>query len=154
MSKTDYVKIQNQTRAHICHWPGCQRQVPPARWGCKVHWFRLPKALRDLIWATYRPGQEVDVLPSCAYLDAASEVQRWIRESGPPITESLAADERFKLFNNGPCRRCGECVGCDHHWMADFRENHEAFTYYGLLMWFACKHCEVWASELPEVRAP
>jgi len=43
-------------------------------------WFALPKALCDRIWATYEPGQEVDMTPSDAYLDAADAVQRWIQE--------------------------------------------------------------------------
>jgi len=34
---------------HTCHWPGCNKEVPPAMWGCKTHWFSLPKRLRDRI---------------------------------------------------------------------------------------------------------
>lgn len=79
MSKADYVKSQGQTRAHTCHWPGCGKQVPPAMWGCKAHWFKLPQSLRNKIWATYRPGQEVSMTPSQDYLDAANEVDAWIR---------------------------------------------------------------------------
>ncbi|MGH8572085.1 MAG: hypothetical protein ACREX8_05860, partial [Gammaproteobacteria bacterium] len=52
------------TSGHTCHWPGCGKPVPPAMWGCREHWFRLPKLLRDEIWATYRPGQEIDKEPS------------------------------------------------------------------------------------------
>ena len=80
-SKADYVKSQKQTRAHTCHWPGCNKQVPPAMWGCKQHWFKLPLRLRSKIWATYKPGQEITMTPSAAYLDAADEVQKWIREN-------------------------------------------------------------------------
>lgn len=80
MGKADYVRRQKQTREHTCHWPGCTRQVPPAMWGCREHWFRLPKRLRDKIWAAYRPGQEIDMRPSQAYLDAAQEVDDWIRQ--------------------------------------------------------------------------
>lgn len=65
---------------HTCHWPGCHKEVPPAMWGCKPHWFALPKHLRDRIWATYRPGQEITKTPSPAYLEAAREVQAWIKE--------------------------------------------------------------------------
>lgn len=79
--KRRYVKSQGQTRHHHCHWPDCNAQVPPAMWGCKAHWFRLPKALRDRIWATYAPGQEVDLTPSTAYLQVADDVQRWIKEN-------------------------------------------------------------------------
>jgi hypothetical protein len=71
MSKADYVRSQGQTRDHHCHWPGCTRQVPPAMWGCKAHWFKLPKALRDKIWRTYKPGQEISQTPSRAYVEAA-----------------------------------------------------------------------------------
>lgn len=80
MSKADYVRRQKQTRDHTCHWPGCTQQVPPAMWGCRAHWFRLPKSLRDRIWATYRPGQEITMTPSREYLEAANAVQEWIRE--------------------------------------------------------------------------
>lgn len=74
-SKADHVRAQTQTRKHTCHWPGCGRQVPPAMWGCKPHWFALPKAIRDRIWKAYRPGQEDDRNVSLAYLEAAREAQ-------------------------------------------------------------------------------
>lgn len=77
-TKVDYVKSQKQTRDHHCHWPGCSKQVPPAMWGCYYHWMKLPKRLRDKIWAAYRSGQEVTMTPSRAYLEAATEVQEWI----------------------------------------------------------------------------
>lgn len=78
-SKADYVKTQPQTRNHTCHWPGCPKQVPPAMWGCKTHWFRLPLGIRNAIWAAYRAGQEIDMKPSRAYLDAAEAAQDWIK---------------------------------------------------------------------------
>lgn len=77
-SKADYVRSQSQTRNHACHWPGCSKQVPPAMWGCKTHWFKLPKALRDRIWAAYQPGQEITGTPSREYLVVARDVQAWI----------------------------------------------------------------------------
>lgn len=80
-AKVRYVKRQAQTRKHHCHWPECDKQVPPAMWGCKEHWFRLPKTLRDRIWRSFKPGQEVDMTPSAEYLDVANEVQQWIREN-------------------------------------------------------------------------
>lgn len=88
MSKAAYVKAQGQTRAHTCHWPGCDKQVPPAMWGCSVHWFRLPKALRDEVWRAYRPGQEKDMHPSSEYLEVAKRVEAWI------LTNSL--DFRYR----------------------------------------------------------
>jgi hypothetical protein len=83
-AKADYVRGQGQTRNHHCHWPGCDKQVPPAMWGCKVHWFKLPAGLRARIWATYKPGQEVNGTPTAAYLDAAMAVQAWIGQQEQP----------------------------------------------------------------------
>lgn len=78
MSKAAYVKSQGRTRDHHCHWPGCAKQVPPAMWGCKPHWFALPLELRNKIWAAYVPGQEINGTPSRDYVAAAKEVQAWI----------------------------------------------------------------------------
>lgn len=64
--------------SHACHWPGCDRAVPPAMWGCSQHWFMLPARLQARIWATYVAGQEITKTPSRAYLTAAQEVQAWI----------------------------------------------------------------------------
>lgn len=83
-AKVDYVKKQRQTRKHHCHWTGCDKQVPPAMWGCREHWYRLPKRIRDRIWATFRPGQEVSATPSPAYVAAAKEAQAWIAQQEQP----------------------------------------------------------------------
>lgn len=63
---------------HTCHWPGCPREVPPAMWGCREHWFTLPKNLRREIWRTYRKGQEIDKSPSPEYIKAAHNAREWI----------------------------------------------------------------------------
>lgn len=76
--KREYVRRQGQSRDHQCHWPDCQQQVPPAMWGCRTHWMKLPKRLRDKIWDTYEIGQEVTMTPSAEYLAVAFEVQDWI----------------------------------------------------------------------------
>lgn len=81
--KVRHVLGAGQSRKHHCHWPGCDRQVPPAMWGCRQHWFKLPKRLRDQIWATYRPGQEESQTPSRAYVDVALDVQAWIAANHP-----------------------------------------------------------------------
>lgn len=67
-------------RPHVCHWPGCETPVPPRMWGCRVHWYALPMVLRNRIWATYEPGQEITMTPSDDYLDAARDVEAWITE--------------------------------------------------------------------------
>lgn len=78
--KVEYVTRQKQERPHHCHWPDCPEQVPPALWGCKKHWYRLPQQLRAKIWATYVPGQEKTMTPSQAYVTVAREVQDWIKK--------------------------------------------------------------------------
>lgn len=80
--KADHVRRARQTRDHTCHWPGCQKQVPPARWGCSTHWFKLPKPLRNELWAAYIPGQEARMDPSAEYLEVARRVQDWIAVYG------------------------------------------------------------------------
>lgn len=63
---------------HHCHWPGCNKSVPPAAWGCKQHWYALPIGLRNKIWHAFRPGQEQTKTPSRRYVEVAREVQDWI----------------------------------------------------------------------------
>ena len=84
--KVKHVLRAGQSRNHECHWDGCKKQVPPAMWGCKAHWFKLPKHLRDRIWGTYRIGQEEWGDPSSEYMDVAMEVQRWIKLSAVEAT--------------------------------------------------------------------
>jgi len=36
--------------------------------------------LRNKVWATYRPGQEITKTPSAEYIEVAKEVQAWIKE--------------------------------------------------------------------------
>lgn len=83
-SKVSHVRKAKQSRDHTCHWPGCNKQVPPAMWGCKEHWYKLPKRLRDKIWETYTIGQEQGIaLITNEYVKAAREVQEWIKEHYP-----------------------------------------------------------------------
>jgi hypothetical protein len=51
-------------------------------WGCKPHWFALPRNLRNKVWAAYIPGQERRMDPSDEYLEVAREVQEWIAALG------------------------------------------------------------------------
>ena len=66
--------------SHTCHWPGCHKHVPPKLWGCSLHWFSLPKDIRDRIWNAYVPGQEETKTPSEAYLAVAREADAFARE--------------------------------------------------------------------------
>ena len=86
MKKIEYVRRQMVKLVigdkHTCHWPGCGKVVPPALWGCREHWYRLPLLLRAKVWRSYRPGQEVTKDPSPEYLEAAKEIKKWILDHG------------------------------------------------------------------------
>lgn len=82
--KADYVRSElrkGHDGKHHCHWPGCEKRVAPAVWGCRPHWYTLPQGLRNKIWAAFREGQEVSKTPSRRYIEVAREVQQWIKEN-------------------------------------------------------------------------
>ena len=56
-------------------------------------------------------------------------------ETDKPIIERVA-----KHLASGTCRRCSECEGMSHHWIADPRDPTEGDWKPGD---YACKHCEV-----------
>lgn len=56
---------------HYCHAKACTEVVPPKLLMCGKHWRMVPKRLKDAVWATYRPGQEITKDPSVAYIEAA-----------------------------------------------------------------------------------
>ena len=91
--KVEYVQqATNQDGKHHCHWLGCTKRVPPAMWGCKPHWFTLPKRLRDRIWQAYQPGQEISKTPSRDYIEAARAAQEWLldQQISAPAQGSLS----------------------------------------------------------------
>jgi len=79
--KVKHVLNSSQTRQHECHWPNCNKQVPPALWGCREHWYMLPEYLRVRIWAAYRIGQEEDGNPSDTYMEVMKMTFKWIKEN-------------------------------------------------------------------------
>jgi hypothetical protein len=42
--------------AERCPIPRCQDQIDPSRLMCRVHWYMIPKDLRDRVWFTWRSG--------------------------------------------------------------------------------------------------
>lgn len=56
---------------HLCHALRCKTPVEPKLLMCGRHWRMVPKPLKDRVWATYRPGQEVTKDPSREYVKAA-----------------------------------------------------------------------------------
>ena len=54
---------------HECHWPHCTQRVPAQLWGCKTHWYRLPRDLRNRLNYAYRHGsiaEHADALDAVA----------------------------------------------------------------------------------------
>jgi hypothetical protein len=43
-------------RASRCPVPRCGDQIDPSRLMCRTHWYRVPRPLRDHVWATWRSG--------------------------------------------------------------------------------------------------
>lgn len=64
---TNAMPEQNSTD-HFCHAQGCFIEVPPKMLMCYPHWRKVPKALKDAVWAEYVPGQEISKTPTTAYL--------------------------------------------------------------------------------------
>ena len=53
---------------HTCHAQGCNRAIAARFLMCGRHWAMVPSGLKDKVWQTYRPGQEIDKQPSQEYL--------------------------------------------------------------------------------------
>ena len=70
---TERIAIRLVQMAHSCHATDCRVAVPPEMWGCRRHWFMVPKPIRDRIWRSYRAGQCDDMTPSLEYCMAAKD---------------------------------------------------------------------------------
>ena len=57
--------------SHQCHAVGCREEIPPRLHMCAKHWRIVPRAVQQLLWTHYRPGQEVDKQPSVEYIATA-----------------------------------------------------------------------------------
>jgi hypothetical protein len=42
--------------SHECPADGCKRRVGTAMLMCRTDWFRVPKPLRNAVWAAWREG--------------------------------------------------------------------------------------------------
>lgn len=81
--KADHVRqeiAKGEAGEHGCHWPGgCDVKVPPAQYACQKHWFMIPRALRNRIWAAYSIGQENSKTPSREYLAVVRDIDAWYK---------------------------------------------------------------------------
>jgi len=92
---------------HRCPWPGCIDMVPAHLWGCRDHWYRLPRGIRRKIFSAYRLGQTV-ATASSAYLDALADADRWMvhevaqtRASTTPRLDRVLAEAEAALRSRG-----------------------------------------------------
>lgn len=63
---------------HKCPAPACAVTVPPSQFACRGHWYALPKAMRDEIWAEYRREPLSD-----AHVDAMAAAAAYLRDRYP-----------------------------------------------------------------------
>jgi hypothetical protein len=63
---------------HVCHVPGCMTPVKPDKLMCRADWALVPDLMRQAVYATYRPGQEVTKSPSREYVRVALEACRYV----------------------------------------------------------------------------
>lgn len=69
---------------HACPWPGCTQCVPRHLWGCKAHWYRLPRDLRERCAWAWRYGTFAD------HVKVLEEIDEWLSRQQPaPTQESL-----------------------------------------------------------------
>lgn len=69
------------SRGHECPWPGCTERVPRYHWGCKPHWYRVPRELRESCTWAWRYGTAAD------HMAVLEEIDEWI--AGQPIQGAL-----------------------------------------------------------------
>src|SRR5678815_2774245 len=68
---------------HHCHAEGCGKPVPPKLLMCLAHWKMVAPALKRLVWAFYKPGQETRKDPSPGYMIVQAIAVGWVAvESG------------------------------------------------------------------------
>lgn len=65
-------------RRHACGWPGCGTSVPISLWGCREHWFALPREIRTRINRAYQQGDRE------ALLRAHRRAIQWIKTGTLP----------------------------------------------------------------------
>ncbi len=98
--------------AHTCHAIGCKAVVPPEMFMCKKHWFTVPQALRNRIWATYRHGQCDDWQPSAAYCDAAKAAVIAVAEKEGRAVDPICAELMlYDVFRPQDTLQLGEAGG-------------------------------------------
>ena len=97
MSQLPLPGAEDPVLEHTCHARLCSVAVPPERLMCKRHWFKVPKKIRDAVWATYRPGQCDDKQPAAEWHRAADAAIAHVAllEKAPVRTVEMDAYRSF-----------------------------------------------------------
>lgn len=66
---------------HRCTALGCQKTRSADQVFCKPHWFKLPRLVRDEIWAAYRTGDRI------ASLTIIRDAVTWLQENDDKAKE-------------------------------------------------------------------
>jgi hypothetical protein len=69
--KRESFREQKKREMHNCHADNCKRFVPSNLFMCGQHWKKVSQKTQQLIWKTYRTGQEIDKNPSKEWLEAS-----------------------------------------------------------------------------------
>lgn len=93
---------------HTCHSHLCTAYVAPEKFMCVSHWRSLPPPWQKAIWNAYRPGQEVDKMPSGEYLATA----RAAINAVAIITGQVDAAAEHREPGGPPYPRAGRCLSC------------------------------------------
>ncbi len=56
---------------HLCPGPDCKRQVGSDMLMCRTHWYQVPRALRNRVWAAWRNGEGAGSPEHFKAIDAA-----------------------------------------------------------------------------------
>lgn len=70
---------QGKPLGHRCHAKGCTVSTKPEMLMCLKHWRMVPRDIQRRVWATYRPGQCDDKLPTEAWHQAADAAIEAVR---------------------------------------------------------------------------
>src|SRR6266487_3853378 len=78
-----------------CPVPACSERIDRSRLMCRSHWYQVPKALRDRVWATWRSGLGAD---SAKHKDAVSTaiatIVTWAVPPGQPGGDAAGGREQ------------------------------------------------------------
>lgn len=74
-----------------CRIEGCIRIHRRNLFCCPVHWWKIPKPMRDEIWRTYRNG---DGIFESDYLQACENAEAYLEDRDPKIYDGNVMDDQ------------------------------------------------------------